>query len=63
MGWAQKQFEFTANSDTTILVFDSLTPGGFGPALDNVQVIPIPEPRMAVVMGAFALAIHRRRVP
>lgn len=38
MGWTQETFNFTATTALTTLTFTSLTPGFFGPALDNVAV-------------------------
>lgn len=38
MGWTTKHFIFTAIWKTTTLLFESLTPGDAGPALDNVVV-------------------------
>ena len=44
MGWTDMTMEFTATSDMTPLSFASLTGGSFGPALDNVSVVAVPEP-------------------
>ena len=42
MGWAEMSFVFQASSDLTTLEFASTgTEGPWGPALDNVRVIPI----------------------
>ncbi len=40
MGWETKSLEFTATASATPLKFESLTPGPYGPALDNVRVTP-----------------------
>lgn len=39
MGWTVKSWTFTATSYWTVLQFQSLTPGSYGPALDKVRVI------------------------
>jgi choice-of-anchor C domain-containing protein len=39
MGWTTKSWTFTANDVATTLQFQSLTTGGYGPALDKVRVI------------------------
>lgn len=39
MGWTKKSWTFSAEGVLTNLVFQSLTSGSFGPALDNVRVI------------------------
>jgi choice-of-anchor C domain-containing protein len=42
MGWTEISFIFQASSDSTTLEFASISPdSAFGPALDNVRVIPI----------------------
>jgi choice-of-anchor C domain-containing protein len=42
MGWTEMSFIFRASSDSTTLEFASTSPDGpYGPALDNVRVIPI----------------------
>lgn len=44
MGWLPMSWAFTANADSTTLEFTSLTvppQTGFGPAIDNVAVIPL----------------------
>jgi choice-of-anchor C domain-containing protein len=38
MGWTVKSWTFTATSAWTVLQFQALTPGAYGPALDNVRV-------------------------
>jgi choice-of-anchor C domain-containing protein len=40
MGWVYLSYEVTADAATTTLSFESLTDGMFGPALDDVTVIP-----------------------
>jgi choice-of-anchor C domain-containing protein len=38
MKWAPLSYTFVANSASTVLSFTSATPGGYGPALDNISV-------------------------
>ena len=67
--WVAHEWFFAATDlETTIEFFslDSLELGHsglFGPALDNVAVVPVPEPRTAVLvaLGATLLALIRRR--
>ncbi len=41
MGWVSKHWEFTADGPQTTLEFESLDSASpFGPALDNVAVVP-----------------------
>ena len=41
--WSHRSFTFTADSPTTDLSFESLTSGGAGAVIGDVQVIEIPE--------------------
>jgi len=41
MGWTEMSFVFQASDYLTTLEFASITPDAWGPALDNVRVIPI----------------------
>jgi choice-of-anchor C domain-containing protein len=54
MGWTTKNFTFTAQWETTTLLFLSLTPGSnTGPALDNVvvtQVSSLPGPYLLLLL-------------
>jgi choice-of-anchor C domain-containing protein len=44
MGWVKKTLEFVAQSDQTTIEFAGLTrAGGYGPALDDVVVVPVKE--------------------
>ncbi len=63
MGWLRKEFTFVATSPSTTLHIRSTSPGGFGPALDNVVVTAVPEPTTGVLalIGATALAAGRCR--
>ena len=53
MGWTPQSWQFTANNTQTTLEFTSLTNSGFGPALDNVAVVPVPEP--GTIIGSLTL--------
>jgi choice-of-anchor C domain-containing protein len=50
MGWLTQEFVFTAKDSTSTLRFSSLTEGGYGPALDNVQVSVVPVAPAAFFM-------------
>ena len=54
MGWTEMTMEFTATSDMTTLTFASLTNGSYGPGLDNVSVVAVPEPSR--LFGLLSLA-------
>lgn len=41
MGWVTRIFEFTAISNTTSLVFKSLTESACGPAIDNIKFVEL----------------------
>ncbi len=41
MKWADKSFTFVATSNSTVLTFRSTTPGGFGPAIDNIVITEV----------------------
>lgn len=51
MGWVTKSFIFTAKGDNSMLKFTSLTTSAWGPALDNVSVMVIPEPGTFLLLG------------
>ena len=55
MGWTSESWNFTANELQTTLQFTSLTGSGWGPALDNVNVVPVPEP-LTILGSGTALA-------
>ena len=66
MGWESKSFDFVATGSSVTLKFQSDTvPGGgldaYGPALDNVVVIPIPEPATLGLLALGGLAMLRRK--
>jgi choice-of-anchor C domain-containing protein len=63
MIWNSKSFEFTATSDLTKIAFQSLTPGYYGPAIDNinVEVVPIPSGLLLLGSGLAALIAYKRK--
>ena len=55
MGWETKYLTFTATAATTELKFTSTSgDSAYGPALDNVSVVPVPG---AVLLGAMGLGM------
>jgi hypothetical protein len=61
MGWTSMQWSFVAGASSTTLRFMSTVvyPGdpsnvGWGPALDNVSVVPLPA---AVLLGMIGLSV------
>jgi choice-of-anchor C domain-containing protein len=50
MGWLTQEFVFTAKDSISTLRFSSLTEGGYGPAIDNVQVSVVPVAPAAFFM-------------
>lgn len=67
MNWMERIFSFTAESASQLLTFRSLTPGNFGPVIDNVRLklAPIPLPAtaplaLAALAGLFLLRRTRR---
>jgi choice-of-anchor C domain-containing protein len=64
MGWTQETWTFTANDGSATLTFTSLESGASGPALDNVEVTPIPPSILLLCSGLLCLgAICWRRKP
>lgn len=61
MGWVNKTFNFTATGTSSTLRFDSLVSGFYGPALDNVIVVPEPSLLGTAVSVASMLALKARR--
>jgi len=49
MKWSTREYSFVATSTTTVLTFSSTTPGGAGPALDNVRITETLPPPPTVV--------------
>ena len=67
MGWQEITWSFIANDVTTTLSFEStadeiggFTPG-WGAAIDDVSVVPIPEPGSALLIGLGLVALSRSR--
>ncbi len=63
MNWDTRMFTFTATSTSTTLAFTAVSPlDGFGAALDNVDVHPVPEPSTGLLLGAAlaGLVVYRR---
>lgn len=63
MGWEMRSWVFTANSTLTTLELFSLNPqdGFFGPALDNVSVVVVPEPVSSALWSLVGMAILARK--
>jgi choice-of-anchor C domain-containing protein len=64
MSWEPREWLFLANDGPHSLVFQSTTPGPFGPALDDVGVTLVPEPETYAMLLAgigFLGFIARRR--
>ena len=61
MGWVQYSYTLLGTGSDT-LTFQSTTPGYYGPALDGVALVPIPEPSVISLagFGALAFLIHGR---
>jgi choice-of-anchor C domain-containing protein len=66
MLWTEMTYVFTASSASTTLSFASTTGGQFfGPALDNVSVVAVPEPATWAMMigglGLVGVSMRRRK--
>lgn len=57
MEWTPQSWQFTANDNQTTLEFTSLTDSPYGPALDNVAVVPTdtPVPEPGTILGSLTL--------
>jgi hypothetical protein len=65
MNWETKAFVFTASSSLTTIFFESLNTEtnnpGFGPALDNVRVVPLPAAVYLLGTGLIGLIALKRK--
>ena len=62
MGWVKESFFFTAGGPATTLTFTSGDSTGYGPALDNVSVIPLPPSVLLLGSGLLGLVGLRRKL-
>ncbi len=60
-GWEYHSYQVSASQDSTLLEFESLTEGPYGPMIDDVVVRAIPEPATWLLMAGGLLALGRRR--
>lgn len=65
LNWMTKSYVVTATSSSSILQFEDGFVGQpfHGGFLDNVSVVPVPEPGTFAVLGLGAAALLRRRRP
>jgi choice-of-anchor C domain-containing protein len=65
MGWTAYSYGFTATGPSTTLSFASATGTPYGPALDNVSVVAVPEPASWALMilgfGGLGAVLRRQR--
>jgi hypothetical protein len=61
MGWVQFSYTMLGTGSDT-LTFQSTTPGYYGPALDGVALVPVPEPSVISLagLGGLAYLVHAR---
>lgn len=63
-GWTYQTLRFTAQNTSELLRFTAINPrGASGPALDNVQIAPVPLPAGGLLLlgGLAGLAMARKR--
>jgi choice-of-anchor C domain-containing protein len=64
MGWTPMQFSFVADAPLTTLQFLSTVTGSenaWGPALDNVSVVPVPAAALLGLLGLGAATVRLRK--
>jgi choice-of-anchor C domain-containing protein len=65
MGWTPMQFTFVADAASTTVRFMSTVPAsqtaGWGPALDNVSVVPVPAAVLLGLLGLSAAGLKLRK--
>jgi choice-of-anchor C domain-containing protein len=61
MGWSLCTINFSANSSSMLVSFQSLTDSLAGPALDAVSIQAVPEPGTLALVGLGAVAVFARR--
>ncbi|AQQ69748.1 hypothetical protein SMSP2_00082 [Limihaloglobus sulfuriphilus] len=63
MGWREEIWLFTAQKESTWLIFESLNNGECGVALDDIAVnlVQIPEPATLVVLAVGGLLARKRK--
>jgi len=66
MGWTTKGFDFIAAGSFSTLAFSSMNASAYGPALDNISVIAVPEPEAYAMflagLGLIGFMASRRRI-
>ena len=64
MGWTAEHWTFVANAANTTLQFMSTVTGSnnaWGPALDNVSVVPVPGAVLLGILGLSAVGVKLRK--
>ena len=63
MGWQQETWLFTAENATTWLIFENLTGGECGTAIDDVSVemTQLPEPATMIIFAIGGLLATRKK--